>query len=248
MKNEFVVLSKKKIICMITGVFLCVFALAACYLIFEYSVTKVTVEGNEHYSDQEIKEMVLKGGVRDNSILLSMEYHNKPVKNIPFVESLEVEIVDRNTININVYEKALAGCVEYLSNYMYFDREGIIVESSGEISKGIPVVTGLQFEEIVLHQKLPVEDEDIFSKILNLTQLLDKYHVDIQRIHFERNGCVILYYGEVRINLGQPEKLDEKIMELPNLLPSLEDKSGVLRMEDYHGDSETVTFEADLKK
>jgi cell division protein FtsQ len=188
---------------------------------------------------------VLKGGLKDNSLLLSMQYRNKSIKDIPFVETMDVEIVDKNAIRINVYEKALAGCVEYLGQFMYFDREGIIVESSQDSTEGIPLVTGLDFAEVRLHEKLPVPDEDIFAEILSITQLLEKYDVIADKIHFEKNGNVVLHYDEVRVNLGAAENLDEKIMELPNILPNLEGKKGILKMEDYDSDSETVTFELD---
>ena len=88
-----------------------------------------------------------------------------------------------------------------------------------------------------------MEDATIFSDILTITQLLGKYKVIADKIHFERNGNVMLYCGDVRVNLGKNGQLDEKIMELPNILPNLEGKKGVLQMQDYDGNSEEVTFE-----
>ena len=46
--------------------------------------------------------------------------------------------------------------MEYLEKYMYFDKEGIIVEASNEKTQGIPLVTGLSFEHVVLYEPLPV--------------------------------------------------------------------------------------------
>ena len=42
---------------------------------------------------------------------------------VPFVEKMDVSVVDPHTIKIEVYEKALAGYVEYLGHYMYFDKD-----------------------------------------------------------------------------------------------------------------------------
>lgn len=232
-------------ICIIVLVLFVTAAGAVTYLILGYHVDNVIVEGNEHYSDAQIKAMVLEGGLKDNSLLLSIRYRNKSIKDIPFVETMDVEVVGRDTIQINVYEKALAGCVEYLGRYMYFDREGIVVETSEEAAEGIPEVTGLSFDEVLLHEKLPVGNEAVFSEILSITQLLEKYSVVADKIHFEKNSHVVLYYGGVRVNIGEKKNLDEKIMELPNILPELVEKRGVLRMEDYDSDTETVTFEQD---
>lgn len=51
----------------------------------------------------------------------------------------------------------------------YFDKDGIIVESTSETLPGVPKIAGLSFGHIVLHQPLPVEDISVFNEILNLT-------------------------------------------------------------------------------
>lgn len=243
MRNEYALFGRKQIILMIVITVILLFGGSSAVVIFGYHVSNVSVVGNIHYSEDEIKDMVLHGNYLDNSILLAIKYRDKSIKDVPFVESMDIEIKDRNSIKINVYEKALAGCVEYLGRYMYFDREGIIVESSMEITQGIPIVTGLSFDEVILYEPLPVEDATIFKEILSITQLLAKYDVLADKIYFEKNGEVILYYDNVRVEIGENKNLDEKIMQLPMMLPNLEGKKGVLHMKDFNSDSETVTFE-----
>lgn len=243
MRNEYALLGRKQIIGIILAALLVLILGAGGVVIFGYHVTNVSVEGNIHYTEEEIKELVLHGNYLDNSLLLAIKYRDKSIDDVPFVEAMDVEIKDRNSIKINVYEKALAGCVEYLGRYMYFDREGIIVESSMDVTAGIPIVTGLTFDEVILYEPLPVEDIAIFKEILSITQLLAKYDVLSDKIFFEKNGEVILYYDGVRVEIGENKNLDEKIMQLPMMLPNLEGKKGVLHMKDFNSDSETVTFE-----
>ena len=54
-----------------------------------------------------------------------------------------------------IYDKSIVGYVSYMSSYMYFDRDGIIVESSPDCLPGVPWITGLEFGRIVLYQHLP---------------------------------------------------------------------------------------------
>ena len=246
MRNSLKTIGRKQIIIIIVVIVLISLTALGSFLVFGYRVTNVTVEGNEHYTDEQIKNMVLKGDLTDNSLLLAMKYQNKSVKGIPFVESMDIEVVARDSIQITVYEKALAGCVKYLGRYMYFDREGVVVESSETATEKIPEVTGLSFDEVLLHEELPVEDTEIFADILSITQLLEKYDVIADKIHFDKAGKVTLYYEDVRVNIGTGKNLDEKIMQLPTILPNLTGKKGVLQMEDYDGDTETVTFELDM--
>lgn len=210
-----------------------------------YRVTNVEVVGNSHYTEQEIKDMVLKGNIFDNSLLLNIKYRNKSIEDIPFVEKMDVEVKSNDTIRIMVYEKKLAGCISYLGNYMYFDREGIVVESSPQITEGVPEITGLRFNHVLLYEQLPVERSEIFQEILELTQLLDKYEIIADKIYFDADNNVTLYFGDARVLIGTKSHIDEKIMQLSVIVPSIQGKAGVLDMREYETGTTTLTFEPD---
>ena len=119
---------------------------AYVYIITNYTVTTVYVEGNVHYTNEEIMDMVMEGRYGNNSLLLSLKYKDKSIVGVPFIEKMDVSVVDPHAVKIEVYEKTLAGYVEHLERYMYFDKDGIVVESSKEKTPGIPMVTGLAFD------------------------------------------------------------------------------------------------------
>ena len=66
---------------------------------------------------------------------------------------------------------------------MYFDKDGYVVESSGIRTQGIPQITGLSFDHIVLGEQLPVEDPQVFARIMDLTKLLNKYSKAANKIN-----------------------------------------------------------------
>lgn len=218
---------------------------AYVYIVKNYTVTTVYVEGNVHYTNEEIMETVMEGRYGNNSLFLSMKYKDKSIVGIPFVEKMDITVLDPHAIKIEVYEKAVAGYVEYLERYLYFDKDGIVVESSNEKTRGIPMVTGLSFDHVILYEPLPVENNEIFKEILSITQLVSKYSLSIDRIYFGSNSSLTLYFNEVRVALGSGGNLEEKIIELQYMLPELEEKSGTLRMESYTEDTRTITFEPD---
>ncbi len=119
------------------------------YIVKNYTITTVYVEGNIHYTNEEIMDMVMGGRYGDNSLFLSMKYRDKGIDNIPFIQTMDVSIEAKDTVRITVYEKALAGYVFYLGRYVYFDKDGIVVETSEEKTAGIPQVTGLSFDYVV---------------------------------------------------------------------------------------------------
>ncbi len=218
------------------------------FLWYNYSITDVTVSGNEHYTDEEIKDMVFTGPYSYNSLVLSLMYRNKSIEDIPFIEKMDVDIISANSVRINVFEKAVAGYVEYLGHYMYFDKDGIVVESSNRIIEGIPFVTGLSYDHVVLHKPLPVKKSDVFLTILNVTQLLGKYEIETDRIAFDSEGKITLYFGDARVSLGTDDYIDEKINEMHLLLPKLQGYSGTLHMENYVGEEVNFSFDMDKEE
>ncbi len=215
------------------------------YIVKNYTITTVYVEGNIHYTNEEIMDMVMGGRYGDNSLFLSMKYRDKGIDNIPFIQTMDVSIEAKDTVRITVYEKALAGYVFYLGRYVYFDKDGIVVETSEEKTAGIPQVTGLSFDYVVLHEALPVEKPEVFDDILNISQQLSKYSLSADKIYFDSNYQVTLIFGDAKIAIGDSQDIDEKIMTLQYLLPSLVGKSGTLDMREYSEDTTTYSFEQD---
>lgn len=219
----------------------CIFLL----IMDRYTIKTITVDGNLHYTNDEIVEMVIKNRLDQNSIYLSLKYKNKGIRGIPFIEKMSVNILAPDTINIVVYEKAVAGYIEYLGKYMYFDKDGIIVETSDVKTEGVPQITGLQFDHVVLHESLPIENGDIFQSILDITQLLEKYEISVDKIYFDKNDQMILYFENIRVRLGDISNIDDKIIRLKAILPELEGQKGVLKMENYVDGMKNITFSRD---
>jgi len=226
--------------------FVMILAFLFTYFWEKYRVDNIIVEGSTHYSNDEICDMVLgDGALSHNSIYLSIKYHDKEIKDVPFVETMSVRIMSPDSIRITVYEKAMAGFVEYMGKYIYFDKDGTVIESSNVKTADIPQIMGMKFDHIVLYEKLPVNDEKIFKQILDVSQLLDKYEISVDKIYFDQDYNLTLYFGEARVKLGSFDEIDEKIIRLKNILPELQGKKGVLRMENYTSDDVITTFEYD---
>lgn len=235
------VLISLAVICLVVAI---LFITVLCLLEI-YKVKTVYVNGNVHYTSSEIRDMVMVGDLGDNSIYLSMKYKNKTIEDVPFISAMNVEIVSPDTIKITVYEKNLAGCVEHLGEYVYFDRDGMVVECSPNITSGVPIVSGLSFESVVLYEKLPVADEDIFEVILTIAQLYDKYGMEAELIQFTAGDNIVVHTGMIKAAMGKGENIDDRIMTLASIMPDLEGKSGTVKLENYTKDSKNIIFRPD---
>ncbi|MCR5427271.1 MAG: cell division protein FtsQ/DivIB [Lachnospiraceae bacterium] len=206
------------------------------YFLYTYRIDpeQTYVDGNTHYTDQEIIDLVMTGPLGDNSLYLSFRYKDKKIEDVPFVDSITVTVLSKDSIRISVYEKALAGYVVYLDHYMYFDKDGYIVESSNVLTDGIPQVSGLDFSGAALGRCLIEYDTDVFNRTLEVTKLMEKYKLKVDRIHFHEGGKITLYFGKVRVDLGnQATYLEDKVMCMKEILKRLGDREGVLDMEEY---------------
>lgn len=205
-------------------------------------LTSVTVINNTStYSEDEIKQMVFDSALDRYAILFRLRWFLNPEENLPFIEKIDAELTDRNSISLTVYEKRIIGCVQVMGQYFYFDRDGLVVESSTHRIEGVPLVTGLEFDSIVLHKNLKVQKASLYNVILNLTRLVELYEIDVSRITFLYDNSVVLLCGETEVRLGKKESYDLPLSALNGILDKLDDKNMVLYMENYNESNKDVT-------
>lgn len=244
-------ISTWKIVVLLILMLLCLIGIAGLAIERAYTVTEVSVTGNQHYTVQQIEDIVMSGRFGHNSLYLSLKYRNKAVEDIPFVETMDVEILSPSSISITVYEKAIAGCIEYLDRYMYFDKDGVVVEAASYRAEDLPYITGLHFNHVVLYEKLTVDDDEIFREILTITQLLSKYDIHAGQIYFDKNRQITLFFGDAKVLIGSVDSIDEKMQRLQGIVPKLEGKKGTLYLDNYDSDNgdAPITFQrADLNE
>lgn len=235
--------SKRKMI--ILGSLIGVLCIAFFIAVQVTTIKKVTIEGNEHYTEGQLKKQIFTSKLCNNSLYLYWLYNYGNPPAIPFIDTVEVQLTKANKVVIKVYEKKIVGYVKYLDTCMYFDKDGTVVESSNKAIDKVPLITGLTFNYIVLHEKLTIENESIFHTILNLSQLTSKYQINPDKIYFDKNYNITLYFDKARVYLGKDIKTEDKIVRLQNILPDLNGLSGVLHMEDYSDQDTDITFQKD---
>lgn len=216
--------------------------LTGVILFFMNHITQVEIDGNNFYTDEQIKELVINGELEENAWYLYWKYKYSEPPAIPFIDKVEVELAGRGSIKLHIYEKSIVGYVEYLGKCMYFDKDGTVVETSAEPMEGIPRITGLRFERITLYEKLPVGKEEVFQAILNLTKELKKNQIMPDKIQFNDELEAILYFGQAQVLFGTDSSLNEKVARLKALVPQLDGRSGVLHMEEVDEDNRNIIF------
>ena len=216
----------------------------ASYLIgTRFQIDSISVTGNIHYTEEEIIEYVTSDGYINNSFILSIKNKLFEIEPIPFVDKFEIEYLSNHKIAIVVYEKAMAGCTEYMGEYIYFDKDGIVLETSTIRLEDIPCVYGITFTSFTLHEQMRGSDIEKFKDVLTITQLIQKYNIPIENIEFTQDEQLFLVVGDISILMGDDSNMEEKIAELTNILPKLEGKKGILHMETFSKVDTYLRFE-----
>ena len=217
--------------------FLAIGAAAALLLILVFlsllQIRTVQVSGNARYTAQEMEALIFDTKLSRNPVYCYLSSRFRPHKTIPFVEDYQIVLRGLSEAEIIVYGKSVVGYVEYMNSMMYFDKDGIIVESTGEQLPGIPQITGRKFGHIVLHRPLPVEDAGIFGEILNLTQMLSVEEIAAEQIHFSPQGEATLYIGTLTVELGDNRSMNGKLSELKDILRDYPSLEGTLYLDTY---------------
>lgn len=219
----------KIIIAILVGLFL-----VGVIAFFALQIREVKVEGSEIYSEQEIISSVMAEKYSYHSLYFFVKSKFKGVKCLPFVQEIEVEWRGLNKLTLHVYEKTISGCVKYMGQYVYFDKDGIVLQSLGSTMEDVPVVTGIKFGKFTMNQAFEVEDPALFDSIMNLSQLISHYEVKVDQIRFDGME-VTLYSGKVQVFLGKKEFYDDDIAALSSVLMKTKKKglSGTIDMEQY---------------
>lgn len=220
-----------------------ILVMAVLTVVLLFQVRTVTVYGNDRHSSKEISSGLMNEMLSKNTLYLLWKYRDGEVPDtLPFLNSLQVQMKTPSHIEVVVQEKELVGYIDK-EQYVYFDRDGMVLQMTDEAYLDVPIITGIGTEEPVLYQKLPTESSAQLRTILSLTQLLNYHELTASEIRFSENMEITVFIGNIEVMLGQDEYLEEKMANLKAILSSMEGTEyGTLHLESFTGGTMNVTF------
>ena len=124
----------------------------------------------------------------------------------------------------------------------YFDKDGFVVETSSDVIPDIPMIQGINCDQVVLYEQLPI-DGDTLKELLSLTQTLKKYNLIPDSITYGVDNAPVLAYGSIQVMIGDTTQLTPKIERVSKIMPNLEGLSGVLHMENWTENTTNIVFD-----
>ena len=219
-------------------------ALAVGIVLVGFRTRNISVVGNSRHSADEIRGDLIYDFLTNNSLFFAWKYKTAmQEERAPYLSSVQAKLTGPGSVQITVGEKKIVGGVVCKDEYIYFDDTGLILEKTSSPKDGIPVISGITMEDPQLYQKLPVANAALLRTMLNVSQLVVRSGLIADGIEFDENMNMTVSVGDISIELGQDEYLEEKVSNLATIYPQIAGHHGTLKMSSYTGRSEEIPFE-----
>ena len=225
---------------------LAIFGIAAFLIIsMFFTVKKVDYEGTTIYTDEQLAEMIFTEEYDKNTVYCWAKNKLFPRKDIPFVDSITVQMKNPNTLHISIKEKPKAcRMMDVTGKQVYFDSNNVVTEISDVVFDTVPLVTmeDIELSDLNVGDPLPFKSKRD-NELKNIMFNLKEQGITISSLHFSSEGSIVLVSGGVTINFGTSSNTDAKILRLKYILPQLEGMTGTLHLEDWTEGNRDIVFE-----
>ena len=128
-------------------------------------VQKVNVTGTEIASQTEIQEWVQEDPLTVNSLYTLFKFKSGRYELPVYLEAVNVSLSLPWEVQVQVVEKEMIACVPYKGNYVYIDKEGLVMKISQQLDEGIPYIEGVNVLKAEQFKVLKVKEEKLTSYV-----------------------------------------------------------------------------------
>ena len=223
-----------------------ILAIVITTVLFLFYTRKIEMKGLNMTTDKQMNEFI-SGDIGNKNTLYSyfkMNYFDCDLP--PAVESVKVSLKRPWHMVLDVKEKNIEAYVNYKNKYLCFDSDGTAIYISPYPLEECTYIEGMKIDEksVKLGKILPVDDEDVFEKIVDISRITEKYNLNPDRIVCEK-GSINLYFGPVEVMLGKGN-YEIRIAQLPPILEEMQenysDETGTLHLENFNNSDNSVRF------
>ena len=162
---------------------------------------------------------------------------------------------DKDGTVVEIIEPKIVDGKQVITGEMTSDKALIKPEAIDEVVDtvtfnaavtNVPFIEGLDNGTVTLNRKLKVKDASVFNTIWGIARMVEKFDVKPDKVVFDVANDVTMYYGDIRVLIGDSSLLEEKIARAAAILPKLAGEVGELHLEDYKTGVDTIVFSKDV--
>ena len=122
--------------------------------------------------------------------------------------------------------------LEYMNSYMLIDKDMKVTGSEQEVPEGLPKVTGLNFDQIIVGRTLEVTNKEAAKYAMKLVDCIHNNSMDIAEVYVSLDLSATMYVGNIKILMGQDVSTEEKMHDLRDFYEDVKVLNGVLDMQE----------------
>ena len=134
---------------------------------------------------------------------MALKFHNRKVRDIPFVDRIDIDIISPSTVRVNIKEKPLDGCIYYKKKNVYFSKEGMIETVSGRDIENVTRINGVVLTHSTEGKQVLAKNQLGLDLSLSLLREMDKYGIHADSIEVDDRSAITAVFGDVRVKLGK---------------------------------------------
>lgn len=237
---------KKKILSKVILIVTLSILLLFILLLLLFHVRQMEVQGVVYSSKSEIVQWIKKDKLSANGIYVwwKCKYSKEPKP--AAIDKIDVKFKTPWAIYIKVNEKKPIGYIDAGKEYLYFTKGGIAIYKTEQKIENVSYIEGMEVQDtkVKMGKKIPVTDEKVFQRIVEVSELLEKLKLKPDRVVC-RESALNLYFSGVEVLLGKKD-YDRKLPQLPPILKILNEKyaglEGTLYLEHYENIEKGIRF------
>lgn len=199
-----------------------------------FDVTEVTVTGANQLSVAEVKKMAELDS-KKNIFLVNSFVIEKTLTDNPYVKSVKISKIFPREVHISIVERKVRGFVlTKVGAFLHVDEEGMVMNVTTSINDNLPIISGLDFLDFSVGNKLNVSNPKSFEVVVQLTRIFEKYDMtDILKLDVTDVKDIHIYVNGIDVVVGSVENADEKIQNAKYILETIpKEDTGVLNVSD----------------
>ncbi len=137
-----------------------------------------------------------------------------------YIENVIVKKQLPNTVIINITERKVVGYIPYINDYIYIDKDGMVIDVKPTYKQVLPMIYGLKFDSFIIGKKLKTDNNEKFEIVMEITNFVKSKEnlKDIIKIDVSNLDDIHLYMDKLDIVLGNTDALSLKMNTLDEIL------------------------------
>lgn len=183
------------------------------------NITTIEVRGlNLLEEPKVIKELKL--DKTTNILAINSVVAKRRLKDNYYVQDVKIIKKFPNKIVVDIKERELVGYIPCVNNFLYIDKDGLVVDSKPNFKEQLPIIYGLEFETFSIGKNLKPQNEEAFLVMLDIVNNIEQKEniKGITKIDISDLDDIHLYTEKLDIFLGDKEEINIKMNTLDAIL------------------------------